>query len=241
MSRPEVANVLQQDKQALRQLVWSSPTFQDSSRPEGGIPYFPDCGLACERLRAFTPYRQAAIVFIAPDQVLAQARLNALNDTKLLIVATPGLRQGFVEFDPRKLRFHQRRAVVTSSELARAGTALSSNQLRRMAIDLFVTGSVAVDLEGNRLGKGAGFFDLEYSLLAELGAVAPGAIVVTVVAEDQIVQQVPVDDADVPVDSIVTPLTTHVIVQPRAKPTTVNRARLAKLPKLVATYRLGSP
>ena len=60
---------------------------------------------------------------------------------------------------------------------------------------------------GFRIGKGEGFADLEYAMMATMEAVGPDTIVVTTVHDDQVVD-IPeelVEDHDLTVDYIVTP------------------------------------
>ncbi|MCC6029984.1 MAG: 5-formyltetrahydrofolate cyclo-ligase, partial [Candidatus Korarchaeum sp.] len=72
-------------------------------------------------------------------------------------------------------------------------------------IDLKVTGSVAVDREGGRVGKGHGYSDLEYGILGEIGAMDERTPVATTVHDLQIVERVPMEPQDMPVYLIVTP------------------------------------
>ena len=65
---------------------------------------------------------------------------------------------------------------------------------------------MAVNLKGARVGKGGGYNDLEYALLAEAGSVSDKTIVATTVHPIQIVREnLPAHDHDIPVDLIVTP------------------------------------
>jgi 5-formyltetrahydrofolate cyclo-ligase len=68
-----------------------------------------------------------------------------------------------------------------------------------------VEGSVAVDCRGGRLGKGGGFGDLEFAILKEVGAISDLTPIATTVHELQIVEELPMERHDAPVDLIVTP------------------------------------
>ena len=70
-----------------------------------------------------------------------------------------------------------------------------------------VTGCVAVDESGARLGKGGGFSDLELAVAADAGLVAEHTIVVTTVHELQVLAAgtVPTTGHDIHVDVVVTP------------------------------------
>lgn len=75
-----------------------------------------------------------------------------------------------------------------------------------LPIDLVVLGSVAVNREGVRTGKGAGYCDLESALLTEAGLITGETVVVTTVHSLQVVDgPIPAGDHDAGVDLIVTP------------------------------------
>jgi len=70
-------------------------------------------------------------------------------------------------------------------------------------IDLVVAGSVAVSENGKRVGKGGGYSDLEYAILRELDLGEPE--VLTTVHSIQVVDDLPHEKHDVPLDWILTP------------------------------------
>src|SRR4051812_20689037 len=74
-------------------------------------------------------------------------------------------------------------------------------------VDLVVAGSVAVAMDGTRLGKGGGFSDLEFAVASAAGLIGPATTVVTTVHDVQVraAGDIPSTDHDVPVDLIVTP------------------------------------
>src|SRR5262249_561238 len=73
-------------------------------------------------------------------------------------------------------------------------------------IDLIVCGTVAVNLDGARIGKGGGYSDLEFGLAREVGLVRQKTPVVTTVHDLQVLDdKLPVLVHDIPVDVIVTP------------------------------------
>jgi 5-formyltetrahydrofolate cyclo-ligase len=55
-------------------------------------------------------------------------------------------------------------------------------------VDLVVCGSVAVNREGARVGKGGGFSDLEFALLVEAGLIGPDTVVATTVHPLQVLE-----------------------------------------------------
>ena len=73
-------------------------------------------------------------------------------------------------------------------------------------VELVVCGTVAVNRKGVRIGKGGGFSDLEFALLAERGLVGDDTTIVTTVHELQLVdEELRETEHDFRVDVIVTP------------------------------------
>jgi len=73
-------------------------------------------------------------------------------------------------------------------------------------VDIVVCGSVAVNRQGARLGKGAGYSDIEVGLLQEAGLIGPDTVIATTVHPLQIVgETLPETEHDFSVDLIVTP------------------------------------
>ena len=62
--------------------------------------------------------------------------------------------------------------------------------------------ALAVDAHGYRMGKGGGFYD---RLLADLETHDARPLLVAVVHDDEVVDTLPVEDHDLPVDAILTP------------------------------------
>jgi 5-formyltetrahydrofolate cyclo-ligase len=73
-------------------------------------------------------------------------------------------------------------------------------------VDMVVCGSVAVNRDGARLGKGAGYSDIEVALLQEAGLIGPRTVIVTTVHDLQVVgETLPETEHDFSVDLIITP------------------------------------
>ncbi|MFP3347276.1 MAG: 5-formyltetrahydrofolate cyclo-ligase, partial [Sulfolobaceae archaeon] len=85
-------------------------------------------------------------------------------------------------------------------------------------IDLVVVGSVAVTLSGDRVGKGEGYSELEFAILRELNKINEKTPVVTTVHDIQIVESIPVEPYDVPLDIIATPTRVIRVNRTREKP-----------------------
>jgi len=72
-------------------------------------------------------------------------------------------------------------------------------------VDMVVCGSVAVNRGGTRLGKGAGYSDIEVALLAEAGLIRSRTLIVTTVHPLQVLDEpIPETGHDFSVDLIIT-------------------------------------
>jgi 5-formyltetrahydrofolate cyclo-ligase len=72
-------------------------------------------------------------------------------------------------------------------------------------VDLVVCGTVAVNREGVRVGKGGGYSDLEFALLVERGLVDDATAIVTTVHPLQVLdEELPETEHDFRVDVVVT-------------------------------------
>ena len=166
------------------------------------IPNFVGAEKAAQNLRDLPEYKSAKVVFCNPDSPQRPVRELVLQDGKTLVMATPRLKQGFLLVDPSRLSVAQISEASAIRGAFKFGLSVEPNAVK---VDLFVAGSVAVSPEGARLGKGAGYSDQEYALLKNAGSLSPETLVVTTVHDVQIVENIPSQEWDVPVNVIVTP------------------------------------
>ena len=173
---------------------------------QGRIPNFADARAASERLVGHPSWKRAKTIKANPDAPQTHARRLALEQGKMLVMAVPRLRAShpFRLLDPSKLTKSQIREAATIKGALRHGKVLDLEQVPKL--DLILCGSVAVNLKGARIGKGGGFSDLEYALLAEAGSVSDKTVIVTTVHPVQVLtEELPITGHDIPVDLIVTP------------------------------------
>jgi 5-formyltetrahydrofolate cyclo-ligase len=196
------------DKRALRERVWDE--LEDSGKarfpfpPHGRIPNFAGADAAADRLATTDAWRDAETVKSNPDAPQLPVRRRALDAGKTVYMAVPRLSDAacFLELDPATLADTD--AAATVSGMDEHGRQVGPDAMP--GIDLVVSGSVAVDGAGNRVGKGEGYSDLEWGLLSELGLVDAGTPVATTVHELQVRAEDWEPDAhDVPMDLVVTP------------------------------------
>lgn len=196
-----------QAKQAIRERIWSRLESAGAAAPgvAGYIPDFVGAKQAAERLAGLEVWRQARVIKVVPDRAQLPVRVLALEDGKLVYMAAPKLASDrpFYELDPAVL-------PVPASEAAErdvaARIARPVDVTEMPLIDLVVVGSVAVNEHGARLGKGAGYADLEIALLVEAGLVTDQTTIATTVHPLQVLgEDFPELPHDFRVDLIATP------------------------------------
>jgi len=131
--------------------------------------------------------------------------LRALKEGRMVYMAVPRLREleCFIELDPSRLGRNIKQAASIEGAF-RFGRSVLPDNMRE--IDLIVCGTVAVNLDGARIGKGGGYSDLEFGLAREVGLVRQKTPVVTTVHDLQVLDdKLSVLVHDIPVDVIVTP------------------------------------
>jgi len=161
------------------------------------IPNFIGAEKAAQNLRNLPRYKKAKVIFCNPDSPQRPVREMTLKDGKILVMATPRLKHGFFVIAPE----------TTSGKERFASTIKGAFKFGKKTSDfpkpdIMVTGSVAVDGSGNRLGKGRGYGDREIKTIKEKFGKVP---VATTIHDIQLVNYVPSTPQDEKVDIIVTP------------------------------------
>ncbi|NJP25269.1 5-formyltetrahydrofolate cyclo-ligase [Microbispora hainanensis] len=199
--------VKDQAKQEVRERVWALLEQERVVPPgvRGRIPAFVGAEAAAERLAKLSIWWEAAVIKAVPDKAQLPVRARALAEGKLVYMAVPKLAeaQPFYLLDP---------AALTVPATEAASSKIAATMARRVdveemrPVDLIVCGSVAVNRQGVRLGKGAGYSDIEVALLHEAGLIGPDTTIVTTVHSLQVVAgDLPEAEHDFRVDFIVTP------------------------------------
>ncbi len=195
-------------KQALRERVWALLEERGVALFPGAfgrIPNFRGREEAARRLRQLPLWREARVLKCNPDAPQLPLRRAALEEGKVVYMAVPRLRQlaCFLELDPRRLGPRALQAATIGGAF-RYGRPVHPWEMP--TIDLVVCGSVAVNLQGARVGKGGGYSDLEWAMVAQLGKITPRTVVVTTVHPLQVVEdEIPMLPHDIPVDYVATP------------------------------------
>jgi 5-formyltetrahydrofolate cyclo-ligase len=196
-------------KDQVRRDVWRSMDREGVSRfpgAEGRIPNFAGAKAAAERLARHPAWIEASTIKANPDSPQTHARRIALEQGKALILAVPRLRDPhpFRLLDPKRLSKKEIREAATIKGALKHGRVVAEEELPE--IDFVLCGSVAVNLNGGRIGKGGGFSDIEYGLLIQAGKIDEHTVVATTVHPIQILREnLMVTAHDLPVDMIATP------------------------------------
>jgi len=194
-------------KQAIRMQTWDLLERERAVERgvHGYIPAFLGAAAAADRLAGLSAWLTADVVKAVPDRAQQPVRERALRDGKLLYMAVPMLADDlpFYLLDPASLTAPLAEAASREGA-ARTARKIGVDEMR--PVDVVICGSVAVNRNGARLGKGAGYSDIEVALLQEAGLVGPQTVIVTTVHPLQVVDEaVPETEHDFSVDLIVTP------------------------------------
>ncbi|WP_239310636.1 5-formyltetrahydrofolate cyclo-ligase [Frankia sp. Cj3] len=198
---------IDQDKQAVREKVWRLLDREKAAPRDsyGKIPGFHGAELTAERLAEMPEWQAARVVKANPDFAQLPVRARALDDGKLVYMAVPKIasEQPFYLLDPKGLQIS---ALVAAEKSGAKQYAQRVGVDEMPLIDIVVCGSVAVNRSGARIGKGAGYSDLEVALLIEAGLVTSQTVIVAPVHGLQVVDdEIPETPHDFSVDLIVTP------------------------------------
>lgn len=192
---------VKEEKSQLRAKVWRMLEERGIARFPlpcwGRIPNFDGSERAAEKLRLLQEWKNAKVIFANPDYAQRKVRENVLREGKLLVMASPRLKHGYILVDPKVVRNKERFASTI-----RGAFKLGKQVKEFPKPDLVVTGSVAVDQQGHRLGKGHGYGDREIRVIRTLFGNVP---VVTLIHEAQLLEYVPSEPHDERVSIIVTP------------------------------------
>ncbi|XP_072321811.1 methenyltetrahydrofolate synthase domain-containing protein isoform X1 [Eucyclogobius newberryi] len=198
-------------KEDIRQRVWhyiEENNLANFPRPVyNRIPNFKGASTACAKVSELQAFSEAEEVKVDPDKPLEEARLLILQAQKTLLVPTPRLRTGLFNKITPPAEATKKLLRICSSSQGVKDFSVPVDLDAKMKVDLVVVGSVAVSETGLRIGKGEGFADMEYGMMASMGAVNESTVVVTIVHDCQVVE-IPeklMENHDLTVDYILTP------------------------------------
>ena len=184
-------------KSDVRKRVWDLLERENAAPPgvHGHIPTFEGAETAADRLAELDVWKDARVVKVVPDDAQLPVRNLALAQNKLVYMAVPKLAEPkpYYQLEP-----------PDSNRRGACAPLVGIDEME--PVDLIVCGSVAVSPNGARLGKGAGYSDIEVALLQEGGLIRPHTALITTVHPLQILdEQLPETSHDFRVNLIVTP------------------------------------
>lgn len=175
-------------KREIREKVWREMESMGVAifpGARGRIPNFKGAEEAAKRVKELDIWKQAKVIMANPDSPQQPLRMFALEDGKIVYMAVPRLRgnKPFVEIDPARIKgmFYE---ASTIKGAFRLGRLVTIDEMKK--IDVIICGSVAVNKKGERIGKGGGYTDREYSMLLERGIISKNTPVITTVHPLQI-------------------------------------------------------
>jgi 5-formyltetrahydrofolate cyclo-ligase len=209
---------ISQEKEELRNKIWGLleqkklaifplPVF-------GRIPNFVGSDKAANLVRTLPEWKKAKVIFANPDYAQKKVREFALKEGKILIMASPRLKHGFLQIDPQSVKSKEEVAssIKGAFKYGKSAESPAARGIENMPKpDLIITGCVAVDLSGWRLGKGGGYGDIEIKKIKDQFGDMNHMVhiaeipVLTTIHPIQIVDFVPHLHHDAKVDIIVTP------------------------------------
>jgi 5-formyltetrahydrofolate cyclo-ligase len=169
----------------------------------GRIPNFVGSEEAAKRLVSIERFQNSRVIKVNPDSPQRPVRRLLLEKRKSLLMPTPRLKNGLLLLLSSNILDKDLSYASSIRGSFKYGNKARLNELPR--VDGVVVGSVSVSITGARVGKGRGYSDLEYAILREFYLVNDSVPIATTVHEVQIINDVPIERHDVPVDYIVTP------------------------------------
>jgi 5-formyltetrahydrofolate cyclo-ligase len=206
-----VTDAIDDAKEAIRHRVWQLLIDAGAAAPDsyGKIPDFQGASSTASMLADLDAWKAAQVVKANPDTAQHPVRARALRDGKLVYMAVPRMAtlRPFYLLDPASAAVVDPDQATTKEGAARIAYRVGVDHMK--PVDLVVCGSVAVSRNGARIGKGAGYSDLELALLTTAGLVTNATIIVAPVHQLQVIDEpLPETAHDFSVDFIITPAET---------------------------------
>ncbi|MGQ9543621.1 MAG: 5-formyltetrahydrofolate cyclo-ligase [Candidatus Bathyarchaeia archaeon] len=170
------------------------------------MPDFEGSEKCAEKIRCMSIYRDAGLLMITPDNNLARLRELCILDGKTYIMPTYSIARGFLKISREQVPEGKEDFASTLDGADRFSKMITLSEISSLKVDLVVTGCSIINLDGVRYGKGHGYFDLEWAMLREVGAVDEGTPIIVVAHDCQLVNEpIPRTEFDTIVDVIITP------------------------------------
>lgn len=248
------------DRDRMRREVWKQlrkVAYPDSRFAWDFGSYIPDhegSEEVAERILGLAERRELDRFLTTPDNNLNAFRERMIEEERAFVMPTYGILRGFVRLQPKQVPAGKADFASTLDGMNRFATPVPLDRLAEdhPGFDCLVTGASFITRDGLRMGKGHGYFDLEWAMLREVGLVDESTLVLAAGHEVQVVAPRDelgsiADSHDTIVDYIVTPENLYEVEDPPPKPEGIfwerlSRKRVEKIPPLKALWeRAGNP
>lgn len=191
--------------------------------------------------------------FITPDNNLDALRERLIERGESFVMPTYGIRRGFLRLDPSEVPEGQAPFASTLDGMNRFAERmlLDDMEAKLEPFDCMVTGASFVTSDGLRMGKGHGYFDLEWAMMRQIGLANEDTDVIAMVHDVQVLDDTRgrdlAADHDTIVDAIITPSNGITIEDPPSKPegirwSLLGRDEIDEMPPLKTLWkRAGNP
>lgn len=213
-----------------RERVWNE--LREVARPDSRFAWdfssfiadYEGSDEGANRLLQLAEDRGYSTWFITPDNNLDPLRKRLIEAGTPFVMPTYGIRRGFLRLDPADVPSGQEAFAATLDGMNRYASEIPLQEMEASLepFDCMVTGASFVTRDGLRMGKGHGYFDLEWAMMRAVGLADENTAVVAVVHDVQILEDVDgrdvAADHDTIVDAIVTPSQSILVDDPPPKP-----------------------
>jgi len=239
----------------VRERVWSQ--LREVARPDSRFAWdfgefiadYEGSDAGADRLLELADDRDCGTWLVTPDNNLDPLRERLIERSIPFLMPTYGIRRGFLSLDPADVPDGQAAFAATLDGMTRFAdrVPLETLEADHPPLDIMVTGASFVTPDGLRMGKGHGFFDLEWAMLRRVGLATADTLVVAAVHDVQLLPEADapsgmVADHDTVVDHVVTPTRTHRVEGERRKPSGIHwplltEAEIRSIPPLETLWK----
>ena len=214
-----------------REQVWSQ--LRNVARPDSRFAWdfgefiadYEGSDDGAERLLELADDCDCETWLVTPDNNLDPLRERLIERETSYLMPSYGIRRGFLSLTPTSVPEGQAPFAATLDGMNRFADRVSLDVLEAdyRPLDIMVTGASFVTPDGLRMGKGHGYFDLEWAMLRQIGLVNEDTVVVAAVhdvqalSDDEAADEMAADH-DTVVDYVVTPTETAHVKNPPPKP-----------------------
>jgi len=213
-------------RMAVRRKVWDR--MRRVARPDSRFGYdftsynpdYPGSERFPGALRALPFYNGDGPIFVTPDNCLDIYRSEVIQEGRPML-QTVAVAMGFHFIGPGDVPKGSERFAGTLDGALIFGKPVDLDFVQALGpLDFAVTGTCAVNPNtGVRFGKGHGFFDLEWGIMASLGVVNEETPLVICAHDYELVfDELPAEDFDTAGDWVVTPTQTIKVSRTIKKP-----------------------